>query len=87
MLPLVLINYPILLKPNIKYIKPAILYYIIIKRNFFNKGLNIFYITYRTLYMNNNVIKLAKDAYIIKYISCCLWVTGYKLVIYTNYIS
>jgi hypothetical protein len=69
MLPLVLINCPILLERNIKHIEPAIPSRTIIKRNSSSsKSLNIFRITYRTLYIDDDVIKLAKDTYIIKYI-------------------
>jgi len=69
MLPLILINRPILLKRNIKYIELAILSYTIIKGNSSSsKSLNIFYTTCRTLYIDNNIIKLAEDTYIIKHI-------------------
>jgi len=67
MLPLVLINRPILLERNIKHIEPAIPSYIIIKRNSSSsKRLNIFRTTCRTSCIDNDIVKLAKDTYIIK---------------------
>jgi len=67
MIPLVLINRPILLERNIKYIEPAIPSYMIIKRNSsFSKSLNIFCTTCRTSCMDDDVVKLAKDTYITK---------------------
>ena len=69
-IPLVLINRPILLERNIKHIELAIPSYTIIKRNSSSsKSLNIFYTTYRTLYIDNNIIKLTKDTYVMKRIS------------------
>jgi len=67
MLPLVLINRPILLERNIKHIEPAILSHTIIKRNSSSsKRLNIFRTTYRTLCIDDDIIKLAEDTHITK---------------------
>jgi len=67
MLPPVLINRPILLERNIKHMEPAIPSHIIIKRNSSpSKSLNIFRMTCRTLYIDDNIIKLTKDTYITK---------------------
>jgi len=67
MLSLVLINRPILLERNIKYIEPAIPSRIIIKRNSSSsKRLNIFRTTYRTSCMDDDIVKLAKDTYMTK---------------------